>query len=171
MLMILSLTRLPVVALRLSQQSNLGEELSESRSKRNIAKSPLNASRKRNCSKGKNAVIYETQEQLDQALALWQDRMGLNDWRIKAKLAPRRDIRNYSEGECTTSPAHRHAYILLCRPKDLNADSFDQQFALVHELVHVWLWSWRTPTELEETVMEQTVNLIARQFMLAWERE
>jgi len=84
-------------------------------------------------------MIYETQEQLNEALALWQKRLRLNDWQMSAEFSCPRDM-NGCRGDIATWGELAEAHIRITR-QDSNSNfdtgrPFDHEQILVHELIH-----------------------------------
>lgn len=89
-------------------------------------------------------VIYESQEQLNTALAYWQDILRLRDWKLKAEIAREKKMSQLGrQAEVSVDEQHKYARIWLMSPEDFPEDvgwEQDHEESLVHELLHVHLW-------------------------------
>ena len=100
-------------------------------------------------------VIYETQEELDAAIALWQKRLRLQDWDIKAEIKRGRDMRHdYPvSGLNTITVCAKLAHIRLLDPLDYDCETEpqDHERTLVHELIHMHLQPLLNQVEAEDS--------------------
>lgn len=114
-------------------------------------------------------MIYETQEQLDEAVAYWQKVLRLQDWNIEAKIKRTNDMRADTMGTVVPCWNWKSAYITLIDPLDFEQDPIVHnenchESILVHELLHLHtrpiLRSLGKP-EGQDDQEETCVNLIA----------
>lgn len=119
-------------------------------------------------------MIYKTQEELDAAVALWQKRLRLQDWEVKAQFKRARDFVNLgAQAEISSSIEHKTACLSVLDPIDYdpaNKWPQDHEDDVVHELVHLHLKV--IDVELDRdlydrlfTQREQVVSLIANSFI------
>jgi hypothetical protein len=99
-------------------------------------------------------------------LKKWQKRLGLSDWDITVKHRDAQDM-NQNQGKATIRAALQNADIRIMKENDRQksdpSDS-DPELDLVHELVHVRLWSI-DPYDaegVEHVCREQAVEWIAK---------
>ena len=116
-------------------------------------------------------MIYETQEQAQQACKEWQKRLYLRDWDIRVKIVrgdsmPIPEIQ--ANAACTFS--NKQALVKLLDPIDYPRDTEweqDQEQSLVHELLHLHCWGFSdadaaSPKGIAE---EQMVDALAKAFI------
>lgn len=113
-------------------------------------------------------MIYETQEQAQQACREWQERLYLRDWDIRAKICrqefmPRPDI--MAHVNCVYPS--KQALIKLLDPIDYPQDAEweqDHEQSLVHELLHLHCWGFSATdaTSPEGIAEDQAVDALAR---------
>ncbi len=114
-------------------------------------------------------MIFETQEQIDAALAYWQRILRLQDWDVKAKVKRRGD----SQGHIIIVHESKKAQIILLDPVDWDPETDwdqDHEKTLVHELVHLHvtpiLRGLDRPDDGSRDILEeQAVDLIAEAFV------
>lgn len=86
-------------------------------------------------------MIYETQEQAQQACQEWQKILRLQDWDIVLRIARRDDMGlDDVNGTCTWTLARNEAIIKILDPIDYPSDCVfpqDQEVTTVHELLHL----------------------------------
>lgn len=111
-------------------------------------------------------MIYQTQAELDEALAYWQDALRLRDWRLKAEISYRQDMLD-DEGVAACSPAleNKCAHIALIHPSNFPDSPWpqDHEQSLVHELLHLHTEPIM-PTEYDEArdiANEQAIECIS----------
>jgi hypothetical protein len=110
--------------------------------------------------------VREGMKEIQKHLKKWQGRLGLSDWDITIKI---RDAQDMNQNVATTRVREnmQHADIRLMDKGDRQqsdpGDS-DPELDLVHELVHVRLWSI-DPVNAEgalHTCREQAIEWIAK---------
>ncbi len=84
------------------------------------------------------------EEYLTKRLALWQQRLQLQNWKISVLLSHPGDLRPGTLGNIHWDPDQKTASIRVLDPseypgKTFNAALQDMEFTLVHELIHVEL--------------------------------
>lgn len=114
-------------------------------------------------------MIYENQEQLNAGLAKWQQILRLRDWDISADLLPPRNAPNEC-GQTTLSWKYKEAHIKINSRVEDHSDGLgehDHELSLVHELCHLHVRPLErdNPTQLEDMVMEQVVEVLAKSFV------
>ena len=112
------------------------------------------------------------QEFLNQRLAVWQQRMELQDWRISILLTRRDDLKAGTLGGIRWDKNKKVAEMSVMDASDyqmpLERMLADMEFTLVHELVHLELASLPR-SEASRSNEEHAVNRIA-QALLALDR-
>ena len=110
---------------------------------------------------------------LNQAVELmkeWQQRLGLNDWTIKLKMAePHQFVLDECDGECEYVGVIKCATIRILKP-EYYGDRIMKYCAeriLVHELLHCKLCLLKTDDTGFNELMHQTHEDIARALMCA----
>jgi hypothetical protein len=76
---------------------------------------------------------------LDLAVAIWQDRLRLRDWRIKASFEDRHAV-NDTYAQTEINLAFKTARVRICHPDRIDPEwtgSHDIETTLVHELLHL----------------------------------
>lgn len=86
-------------------------------------------------------MIYKAQDELDTALAYWQDVLSVRDWDVRARIV-RADAMKIEGaiGTCFRTSENRTAYIQLLDPIDYPETCLWEQChekTLVHELLHI----------------------------------
>jgi hypothetical protein len=88
--------------------------------------------------------VRPTDEELREALAYWQERLRIQDWRIHAYYVVDTLDLESKAGQCHLYPAKRQAVIRLASPQEesdgweaADPHSFEWKVVLVHELLHV----------------------------------
>lgn len=91
-------------------------------------------------------MIYNSQEELDEALALWQKRLRLQDWEVRARIVTRKQMEGDSYGRCFVHWDTKQATIRILHPefyedeKELDEwgrAACNHERVLVHELLHI----------------------------------
>lgn len=84
------------------------------------------------------AVVF-TQEQLEESLTYWQEKLRLRDWIIKVKIARQRDMSLSDKlGEINFNVHTKTALISIIDPSDYDDwGEQDMENTLVHELLHL----------------------------------
>ena len=110
-------------------------------------------------------MIYETQEQAQQACQEWQRILRLQDWDIAIDILRARDMGlDGGQAEVHWKAESKSAIIHLLDPADYQNNYFEQnqERSLVHELLHLHMVMFATETGTpEDTAQEQAVNAIA----------
>ena len=81
-----------------------------------------------------------TEEQLQQRLLYWQERLNLRDWKLKVKIDRGSDIGGDYQGGINWSLNSKSASIRILDPIDYPKHSMEEQDmenTLVHELLHI----------------------------------
>lgn len=122
-------------------------------------------------------MIYETQEQLNEALTLWQERLQLRDWTIRATLVSPRELED-ADGDIHVHIPLKAAFIRICTEQHDKAKlitEMDQERALVHELIHIHmepLWPEDAATDsLEWRMAEQATQALTLSVIAAWHQD
>ena len=97
----------------------------------------------------------------------WQDLMGLNGWKIRYQFALPHELKD-AWADNDFDQYHKTALVRVLHPQfgKLQAwptPEYDVDYSLVHELVHLLLepvGANDTETDIELTLLEQTVNAI-----------
>lgn len=85
-------------------------------------------------------MIYETDDQLNQACAEWQKVLGVQDWDVKCCIKRSRDMNmQEAQAECQWTIQNKQATINICDPVDYPPHEWEQDMedSLVHELMHL----------------------------------
>lgn len=110
--------------------------------------------------------------QLRKRAKYWQDKLGLNNWKIKvvwAKVGELDNTENHSVyGLNTYDPNHMTSLIQILNPKDAD-ETYNVEETLIHELLHLFMFplesaagfSIKSPTDQWETAMEQAINRLS----------
>ena len=120
----------------------------------------------RNRSASANPLISE--EQVDQWLRLWQDRLRLHEWRIEAKIVRIWDLDPHTLGHIHWSRSRKTATIKVLNPVDYQIPpsriAEDIEMSIVHELVHLQLSALtqddRTSVANEEVVVTKIATAL-----------
>lgn len=82
-----------------------------------------------------------TQEQLEDLCREWQERLRLQDWRVRIAISRQWEFENHErEGECDWQLDKKRAVIRILDPVDYPPNLVvpqDQEKTLVHELLHL----------------------------------
>jgi hypothetical protein len=112
-------------------------------------------------------------EFVDARLALWRERLKLEDWRISAVMTRRSDLAPKTLGGIRWDKTKKTAIVFVLDPADYNlpfpAMLDDMELTVVHELVHLEL-ATAAHHEASRSVEEHAVNGIA-EAMLALDRK
>lgn len=112
-------------------------------------------------------MLTLTQRQLDKRLPVWQRRLRLQDWTIRATLSPRWSKGSGTTfGQCWADYKNKQAEIKILRPEDydqeLNIVAYDAEQTLIHELIHVQYAEHEdTMTSKQGVKYEQAVEQMA----------
>lgn len=111
-----------------------------------------------------NATAITT-EQLQEKSQLWQQRLRLSDWDVKADIVPRRNMSKPDAcGECSWDLCEKVAHIKVVELEDYPSFAlrpYDAEEILVHELLHLHIAPFNAEYEPEQTAQEQMINAIA----------
>jgi hypothetical protein len=110
---------------------------------------------------------------VDEKLAVWRQRLKLEDWRVSAVMTPRSDLAPKTLGGIRWDKTKRSAVIWVLDPADYRLPFHemldDMELTIVHELVHLEL-ATAPRREASRSVEEHAVNGIA-EAMLALDRK
>lgn len=114
-------------------------------------------------------AIILTEEMLQQRLVYWQQKLRLQDWRIKVSIARSADIGGEYQGGINWSLNAKTASIRVLDPIDYpehSSEKQDMENTLVHELLHIHfaLISEKCnpqPTEIYNLFEEQAIESLA----------
>jgi hypothetical protein len=113
------------------------------------------------------------QKFVDEKLALWKQRLKLEDWRVSAVMTPRIDFAPQTLGGIRWDKPKKTAVIYVLAPADYRLPFHemldDMELTVVHELVHLDL-ATAPHHEASRSVEEHAVNGIA-EAMLALDRK
>jgi hypothetical protein len=113
------------------------------------------------------------QKFVDEKLAVWRQRLKLEDWRISAVLTPLGDLAPKTLGGIRWDKNKKNAVIYVLDPADyrlaVREMLDDMELTIVHELVHLEL-ATAPHHEASRSVEEHAVNGIA-EAMLALDRK
>jgi hypothetical protein len=111
-----------------------------------------------------NDVQAESQRFLNDKVALWKERLNLNDWRISVVPTRRADLKPKTLGGIRWDKPSKSAVIWVLDPADyrlaLNEMLRDMELTIVHELVHLELAALPR-SEASRSTEERAVNGIA----------
>ena len=99
--------------------------------------------------KGRPIEVFQSQEQLDECLKWWQDKLCMNDWILAAHTVSKKEMDDdSSQGENHMIHERKVAEIRILKKEDMPEDSTAKQFLrhcdeeiLVHEILHC-LYDW-----------------------------
>lgn len=113
-------------------------------------------------------AIILSQDQLNESLIYWQDKLRLNDWIIELKLKRARDMREDCAGSVNWVLSKKMAIIHILEAIDYPDDVMgvqDMENTLVHELLHLHFASindvFGNNSDIYEIFEEQAINSIA----------
>jgi hypothetical protein len=112
-----------------------------------------------------NEVIL-TEEQLRAKCAEWQKVLRLQDWDVRTSIVRRSVFTNAeTNAEISVNVQHRIAQLRMLDPIDydpLNVNPQDMEKSLVHELLHIHLWTFTVDLDgSNKDAEEQAINMIA----------
>lgn len=119
-------------------------------------------------------VIY-TEEQLREKCSEWQRILRLQDWDVRTSIVRERDmVTKDSNAEISVNVPHRLAQLRMLDPIDYSLDCLnpqDMERSLVHELLHIHLWTFTTDlsTTLQDAE-EQAINMITNALISLYRR-
>ncbi len=100
----------------------------------------------------------------NERLAVWRQRLNLEDWKISVAMIPRSELKPKTLGHIKWDKAKKSAVIWILDPSDYRVpfrEMFnDMEFTIVHELVHLELASLPR-SEASRSSEEHAVNRIA----------
>jgi len=111
-------------------------------------------------------MIYKNDEELQAACELWQKRLRLQDWIVKASICRARDmLKEGVNGECRWVLEKKMANVRILDPVDYPDDLMepqDHERTLVHELLHLHFAPFdREYDENKDILIEQAIDSIA----------
>ena len=116
-------------------------------------------------------MIYRSQEELEEAVKLWQGRLRLQDWDIHAEIVDGAVI-DGADATCRPFQHLKRARIRLINPDHYHAcpnregAPHNHQSDLIHEMLHIHFDTW-APSKNDEAkfeAFEQTVEVLASCF-------
>jgi hypothetical protein len=117
-------------------------------------------------------AVQLAQQFVDQRLAVWRQRLKLEDWKISATMTPLGDLAPKTLGGIRWDKPKKSAVIFVLDPSDYRLPFRemldDMELTIVHELVHLEL-ATAPHHEASRSVEEHAVNGIA-EAMLALDR-
>lgn len=111
-------------------------------------------------------MIYQSNEELQQACEYWQKKLRLQDWIVKASIRREKELKNREvAGECEWNLHKKMASVRILDPIDYPDDlmrDHDMEWTLVHELLHLHFAPiGRDSDENQEILIEQAIDSIA----------
>lgn len=115
-------------------------------------------------------MIFSTNEELQDALALWQKRLRLQDWNVVAEFKCASWMGDHDANILVTVPK-KCAHMGILDPRHIEGARagsvwpMDQEKDLVHELVHLHIEPFAPDQESNPTkyeLFEQSVDILAR---------
>lgn len=108
-----------------------------------------------------------TDEQLQALCETWQKRLGLADWKVKARFVKHYEMDHSNiTGECQWVLARREATIKILVEEDYPpslVEGYDLERTLVHELIHLHFAPfWADDGSLEQLLQEQAIEALAK---------
>jgi len=100
-----------------------------------------------------------TQNDLERLLHKWQDRLGLNGWKIEAHLVSQNSLNAEGTGEVLVADVSYDTRAFKAVVRVERGRAADVEESLVHELVHIELDAWSPPADPAQE--EDTVEAIA----------
>jgi hypothetical protein len=117
--------------------------------------------------------VQLAQRFVDERLAIWRQRLKLEDWKISATMTPLSDLAPKTLGGIRWDKPKKSAVIYVLNPSDYRLPFRemldDMELTIVHELVHLEL-ATAQHHEASRSVEEHAVNGIA-EAMLALDRD
>ena len=100
---------------------------------------------------------------VNQRLGIWQERLGLKDWKISTRMSRRDDLKPHTRGNIRWDSAGNSAVVRVLQASEYRMGCRemldDMELTLVHELVHLELSSLPRSDESRRDE-EQAVNRI-----------
>jgi len=110
------------------------------------------------------ATGKSTEQFLNERLAVWQECLGLSDWRISILMTRRSELKPRTRGQIKWDKDKKSAVLAVLDASDyelpLPEMLADMEFTIVHELVHLELASLPR-SEASRSSEEHAVNRIA----------
>lgn len=119
----------------------------------------------------RNESVIVDSEGLKKLCVEWQNRLHLHDWDIKTKIMRERDFKNTeAQAENSWVLQTKQSLIRIVDPIDYITDTEwpqDMEYSLVHELLHLHFAPFDnfTSGSLEDKMMEQAIDVLARSFI------
>ncbi len=106
------------------------------------------------------------EDQLQEKLKLWQERLRLQDWIVSVKIVRRREMQPDRQGEIEFNLYNKVAMISILEPIDYDDwGKQDMEDTLVHELLHLHLaginFHFGKNNDVYEMLEEQAIESIA----------
>lgn len=113
-------------------------------------------------------MIYQNEQEANEACHDWQERLRLQDWDVKVQIARESqftDDNRGCDGECLQIRSVKNAHIRIVDPADyhgrLPTVECDHEHFLVHELLHLHFGELNSNAH-ETEVLEQGINSLAK---------
>lgn len=119
-------------------------------------------------SKGPNwREIEAEEERMNELLKEWQERLGLQSWKIDLRDGVKQTEFQSMEqqGECEYDTVNSCAVIRIAKPEDCTGRilPFDKEKTLVHELLHIKMWFiYESDCDLQSKMVHQLIDDMAR---------
>ena len=110
---------------------------------------------------------YESQEQLNESLRVWQKELRLQDWEIVAVIRPSFKMSSQgSQASIEWTLEEKTAMIHLLDPEEYPTDLVreqDHEVSLVHELIHLHYAPFEDTANqsLEHSMMELSIDVLS----------
>lgn len=104
-----------------------------------------------------------TIEQLQDRMVYWQEKLRLQDWMIKIKIARANEMEANRNAEIAFIYDNKQAYIKILDNMDHPKDAWfehDMEWSLVHELLHLHLGQIRQGENIDSVEEEQAIESI-----------
>lgn len=111
--------------------------------------------------------LFESQEQLNESLAIWQKELRLQDWEIEAAVKPSYKMFTVgSQASIEWSLNEKTAVIHLLDPEEYPPGTVreqDHEVSLVHELIHLHYAPFEDTANqsLEHSMMELSIDVLS----------
>ena len=115
--------------------------------------------------------VFESQEELNQYLKWWQEKLFLTDWIIKAKICRNEDFKSNDKkaGENYFSTINRYSQISILEKEEYEQEKPIMKYCaekiLVHELLHLKFDT--ISTDQEEIVTHTLIEQMAKSLIMA----
>jgi len=107
-----------------------------------------------------------SQSELDRLLETWQNRLGLSEWTIQARLVLQNSLGSEENGYIKVADISYDHDDLTATIRVGQAPREQIEESLLHELVHLQLEAWQPPSDPVQE--EQTVETIANALHRSW---